>query len=147
MPIEATNGLASSSGMNVEPAGALRPMAASRSSVGLLLELLDGAAPVEREDAHAGGVLGVDRQGGDGDIGLAIDVRVEQLRVVHAVEVVAGEDQVVVGVVLREVPGGLAHGVGRALEPGGALRRLLGGQDLDEAVRERPSDRRRRRGG
>ena len=82
------------------------------------------------------GALGVHGQRGDGHVGLPVEVRVEQLRVVHAVEVIAGEDQVVVGLVLREVAGGLAHGVGRALEPGSALRGLLGGQDLDEAVRE-----------
>ena len=82
------------------------------------------------------------------DVGLALEVRGEQLRVVHPVEVIAGEDQVVVGVVLREVARGLAHGIGGALEPGGAVRRLLGGQDLDETARERVhADRRRRRDG
>ena len=67
---------------------------------------------------------------------LALDVRVDQLAEVHAIEMIAREDQVVVGVVAVEVARGLAHGVGRALEPVRALGRLLGGEHLDEAVRE-----------
>ena len=65
-----------------------------------------------------------------------LPVRVDQLAVVHAVEVIAGEDQVVVGVDAGEVPGRLADGVGRALVPVRVVRRLLGREDLDEAARE-----------
>ena len=61
-----------------------------------------------------------------------IDVRVDHLRVVHAVEMVAGENQVVVGVVAHEVARRLPHGIGRALKPVRVVGRLLGGQDLDE---------------
>ena len=41
-----------------------------------------------------------------------------------------------VGVVAGEVPRRLSHRVGRALEPVRAVGRLLGGEHLDEAVRE-----------
>ena len=54
---------------------------------------------------------------GDGDVGASFDVRLDQIVEVHPVEVIAGEDQVVVGVVPREVPRRLPHGVGGALEP------------------------------
>ena len=64
------------------------------------------------------------------------DVRLDQLAEVHPVEVVAGEDQVVVGVVAREVPRRLPHRVRRPLEPVGALGRLLGREHLDEPVGE-----------
>ena len=60
----------------------------------------------------------------------------DQLAEVHAVEMIAGEDQEVVGVVAGEVARRLAHGVGGALEPVRALGRLFGGEHLDEAVRE-----------
>ena len=49
---------------------------------------------------------------------------------------IAGEDQVVVRVVAGEVAGRLADGVRGALKPVGALGRLLGGENLDEAVGE-----------
>ena len=49
---------------------------------------------------------------------------------------VAGEDEVVVGLVARDVPRGLADGVGRALEPVGVVGRLLGREDLDEPLAE-----------
>ena len=42
---------------------------------------------------------GVDRLRGDRDVGAALDVRVDQLAEVHAIEVVARENQIVVGVV------------------------------------------------
>ena len=79
---------------------------------------------------------GVDRLRGDRDVGAALDVRVDQLAEVHAIEVIAGEDQVVVGVVADEVARRLPHRVGGALKPVGAVGRLLGGEHLDEAVRE-----------
>ena len=44
------------------------------------------------------------RQRGDRDVGVAVDVRLSSSRVVHPVEVIAGQDQVVVGVVLDEMP-------------------------------------------
>ena len=78
----------------------------------------------------------VDRLRRDGDVGAPIDVRVDHLVVVHPVEMIAGENQVVVGVVAREVPRRLPHGVGGALIPVRIVRRLLGGQDLDEALAE-----------
>ena len=40
-----------------------------------------------------------DRLGGDRDVGAALDVRVDQLAEVHAVEMIAGKDQIVLGVV------------------------------------------------
>jgi hypothetical protein len=63
-------------------------------------------------------------------------VRVDNLRVVHAVEVIAREDHVVVGFVARNVARRLTDGVSRALEPVGVVRRLFGRQDFDEALAE-----------
>jgi hypothetical protein len=73
---------------------------------------------------------------GDGDVGLPVDVRVEELAVVHAVQVIARQNEVIVGIVAHEVPRRLSHGVGRALEPVRVVGRLLGGQDVHEAARE-----------
>ena len=56
---------------------------------------------------------------------------------VHAVELIAGQDQHVAARVLLDVADVLAHGVGGALVPVGGLVGLLGGQDLDEAPAER----------
>ena len=55
---------------------------------------------------------------------------------VHPVQMIAGEDQVVIGVVPGEVACGLANRVGRPLKPAGVVRRLLGREDLDEALAE-----------
>ena len=49
---------------------------------------------------------------------------------------IAGEDQEVIGIEAAEVSRRLADGICRALKPVGALRGLLGSQDLDEAVGE-----------
>ena len=67
---------------------------------------------------------------------MPLDVRFEELAEVHAVEMVAGEDEEVLGVEALEVARGLAHGVRRALEPRRAVGRLLGGEHFDEALRE-----------
>ena len=84
----------------------------------------------------ADAIVGRDRLRGDRDVGVAIDVRVDELGVVHAIELIAGEDQVVVGLVPGKVPRGLPDRVGRALEPVRVVGRLFGGENLDEALVE-----------
>ena len=103
---------------------------------GLFFERHDLTAGVESEDAHAGRIVRRDRLRGDGDVGLAIDVRVDEIAEVHPVEMVAGKNQVVVGIVRSDVACRLPDRVGGALEPAGVVGRLLGGEDLDEAVAE-----------
>ena len=71
----------------------LPPIWARRSRVRLLFEAGDLAQVVELEDPHVGGVVGRDRLRGDGDVGVPLDVRLEELVEVHAVEVIAGKDR------------------------------------------------------
>ena len=136
MPIDATNGFSGVVPAGDRPVGMLPPI--SRQPLGrrLLLEADDLALVVEPEDAHLRRVVGVTGCAAMVMSALPSMCASMQLAEVHAVEVVAGEDQVVVGVVAREVARRLAHRVGRALEPVGAVGRLLGGEDLDEAARE-----------
>ena len=85
---------------------------------------------------------GVDRLRRDRDVGMPVDMGFDHFAVVHPVQVIAGQDQVVVRLVALEVPRRLAHGIGGALEPVGVLGRLLGGEDLDEPrLRRGPSGR------
>ena len=114
----------------------LWPISASRSASGFSSNATICPVAVEAEDAHARRIVRGDRLRGDRDVGAPIDVRVDQLGVVHPVEMIARENQVVVGVVAHEVARGLPHGVGRALKPVRVVGRLLGGQDLDEALAE-----------
>ena len=72
---------------------------------------------------------------------LRLDVRVDQLGEIHAIDVVARENQVILGVDVAEMARRLPHRIGRALEPVLALGRLLGRQHFDESVGERSSGR------
>ena len=63
-------------------------------------------------------------------------MRPEQVAEVHAVQLVAGQDQHFVRGVFGDVADLLADGVGGALIPVGGLVGLLGGQHLDEAAAE-----------
>jgi hypothetical protein len=114
----------------------LWPISCSRSGFGFSSNATISSGSIEPEDAHrrASSAYRLRR---DGDVGAAVDVRVDHLVVVHAVEMIAGENQVVVGVVPREVPRRLPHGVGRSLVPVRIVGRLLGGEDLDEALPNR----------
>ena len=77
----------------------------------------------------------VDRLRGDGDVGIRLEVRVDQLRSSPSgTDVVAGENQVVVGFVLREVP--------RA--PGARHRPCPGTSAGSPASARRPGSRRTR---
>jgi len=60
----------------------------------------------------------------------------EQLGEVHPVELIASKDQDVLHVVRQDVTQSLPYGVRRALEPVNALWSLLGGQDVNEPLRE-----------
>ena len=62
---------------------------------------------------------------------------VEHAAVVHPVEMIAREDQVIVRVVPAEVPCRLPHRVCRSLKPVRAVGRLFRRDDIDEAVRKR----------
>jgi DNA-binding cell septation regulator SpoVG len=72
----------------------------------------------------------------DRDVGATIDVSVDHLRVVHSVQVIAGENQVVVRVVPDEMSRRLPHRVRRSLKPALAVGRLFSRQDFDEPVAE-----------
>ena len=102
--------------------------------IGLLLEARDATGPVEQEDAHLRGRLRVARLRGDRHLGVLLDVIGDQVAQVHPVQVIAGEDEDVVGLHRVEMPPGLADGVGRALEPRRAVGGLLGGEDVDEPL-------------
>ena len=90
-----------------------------------------------------------DRLDRDRQVGAALAVGLDELGDVHQVELVAREDQDLGRIGLEQPRQVLAHGVGGALVPVAvALRRLLGGQDVDEAVaRRRRSGRSARCGG
>src|SRR5207253_9783694 len=72
----------------------------------------------------------------NGDVGALILVRVDELIVVHPVEMIAREDEVMLRLVLREVPRRLTNGVRGSLKPVRVVRCLLSGEDLDKALRE-----------
>ncbi len=104
--------------------------------IGLLFEAGDAALVVEEENPHLCRVGGRDGLRRDRDVGPAFDVRLDHLAEVHAVQVIAGEDQVIVCFVPREMAGRLPDRVRRPLEPVAALGRLFGGEHFDEAIRE-----------
>ena len=88
------------------------------------------------QQAEPGRVLLLHRDGGDGHVRLLLDVRLVQVAEVHPVELVAGQDEDVLGVLALDVGNVLADRVGRALVPVGGLVRLLGGEHLDEPAVE-----------
>ena len=137
MPIDATKGFSSECPAKDDAGRDAAPDLREALGVRLLLEPGDLALRDRTGRCPSPTPTSVgDRLRRDRDVGVAIDVRVDQFREVHPVEMVAREDQVVVGSVAGEVARRLAHGVGRALEPVRVVGRLLGGQDVDEAARE-----------
>ncbi len=60
----------------------------------------------------------------------------DEQAVIHPVELITGEDQVLVHIPFLEQPLVLAHSISGALEPGGAVRGLLRSQNLHEALAE-----------
>ena len=73
---------------------------------------------------------------GQRDVGAEPDVLMQQRAKIHPVKLVAAQDQVVIVRPLEEVAHVLPHRVGRSLIPLRALRRLLRGENVDEAARK-----------
>ena len=93
--------------------------------LGLLGELDDLVVVVRGQDAEAGGLLPGHGHDGDREVGVVLLVSVEHLAIIHAVELVAREDEHVLGVLGLDVAQVLGHGVCRARVPCAArLRRV-----------------------
>jgi len=91
---------------------------------------------VQPHDSHRLGGVAIDRHAGDGHIGPGPAVAGHHLGEIHAIELIARENQDVVDLGLFQVPEVLPDGVGRSLIPVGVFQRLLGGQDFDESLAE-----------
>ena len=102
--------------------------------LGLFLELEDGAVLVGVHDAEAAGLLHGNRADGDGAVGLALLVEAEHLGVIHLIDMVAREDQHLIGVIAVDEADILINGVGRALIPLRALGTGIGRQNAHAAV-------------
>ena len=108
-------------------------------ALGLLRKLGDATGVVDLHETEVGGALVVHGEAADGDVGVDLAVAVNEGHVVHAVEVIAGEDDDVLHILVLDIleqPRVLTDRVGGSLEPllateAGSLRR---GKHLDEAV-------------
>ena len=103
--------------------------------LGLFLELVYEAVLAGGEDAEAGGLLHGDLDDGDGAVGAIFGVLAEHVGIVHLIDVVAGEDEDVFGVIVLDEADVLVDGVGGTGEPGALFAgALVGRQDKDAAV-------------
>jgi len=103
-------------------------------ALGLLREVNDATGIVDLHETERRGALLVHGDGGDSDVGANLAVLLDEGAVVHAVQVVTGEDDVLVALGLGEEPEVLAHGISGALEPVLVHRALLRGENLDETL-------------
>ena len=98
----------------------------------LFLEAQHPAVGVDLQHAElAGRRLHAHRQRAHRQVGVGLDVAVDQLGVVHLVDVVAGQDHDVLRAFLLDRVDVLIDGIGRALIPV-LVNALLGGNNLDE---------------
>src|SRR5271170_4149494 len=98
---------------------------------GLFLEAVDAAVFVDVNDAEAVTLFGSDLDGGQGDVGGGLEMLLHHLAVVHFVDVIAGEDEDVLGLLGADGINVLVNGVGGTLIPLIADP-LHGGKDFDE---------------
>ena len=102
----------------------------------LLHEADDPPRRVHAHDAERVRGLGPYRSGGDGHLGSARRMPLEQGAEIHPVELVPRQNEHQAVRVVAEVDQVLAHGIGGALVPALALGPLLRREDLDEAAGE-----------
>ena len=100
----------------------------------LFRELHHAAFIVDRHHAESGSLILRHLDASDRHVGLVAHVVGDHLAVVHLVDVVAGEDQYILGLVDAQNVEVLVDGVGRALVPGLFRHPLLRRQQIDELV-------------
>ena len=83
----------------------------------LFLEAQHPVVVVDFHDAEAGHLAGIDLDGGQGHVGAGLVVPLQHQAVIHLVDVVAGEDQHVLGLLRPDRVNVLIHRVGGALVP------------------------------
>ena len=101
---------------------------------GLLDEGGDHVLLVDVHDAEADGLHARHLEAADGDVGALVDVLLQHQLVVHLVDVVAGEDDHELGLVVGDDVEVLVDRVGGALVPLGLGDALAGGQDVEALV-------------
>jgi hypothetical protein len=100
----------------------------------------DLAVFLHLDDTEIGDFIGSDGEGGDGDVGSGLAVHLLHQGIVHLVDMVAGEDEDVLGLLRADGVDVLEDGVGGALIP--ALGNALHGRkDLDELAEFAGDDR------
>src|SRR5436190_3806968 len=104
--------------------------------LGFLDKARDAALFIDLHDAKGVGVLAQDGHGGHSDVRISFDVLGEDAAEIHAIELVAAEDDHVFEIVIDEVDEVFANGVGGALIPRHIGWRLFRGEDFDEAAAE-----------
>ena len=105
--------------------------------LGLLDKIGDTSQLIGAHNAQPCCFMAMHRLGGDRDVGAALAMGLEHGGIVHAVELVAGENHDLLDVRLGQIAKVLAYRVGRALIPiGPPCHSLLGGENLDEAPAE-----------
>ena len=119
-------------------AGSVRTRSISSSVCGFSRKPADAPAVVDPHHAQRSGILARHGQRRDRHVGLRLLMRLDHVAIVHAVQLIAGQDQDVVDAGLIEVLEVLPHGVGGSLVPvRPRLHRLLSRQQLDKAAVER----------
>ncbi len=102
----------------------------------LLDEADDAAGFIDLDDAAGRSLFPAHWQNGDSYVGLVVAVGFQKLAKIHAVKLVAAQNNDFAGAVLLNVANVLAHGVGRALIPVGRFIGLLRGQYLHKPAIE-----------
>ena len=97
-------------------------------------EVDDAPFFVDLENAQTWRLFSRDGFDGNRHIGTARPVLGDEFTVIHAVEVVAGEDENLLGAARENTPQLAAHRVGRSLIPVRALLRLFGSENLYIAI-------------
>ena len=94
----------------------------------LFPEFLDASISAGAHQPESFCLGGIHWQGAHGQLGAGIYVVLDEAAVVHPVELIPREDQVVVHVPFMEEGLVLPDGIGGAFKPAGAIRGLLGRQ-------------------
>src|SRR5215203_1036509 len=99
---------------------------------GFLFKLDDASRLISLQQTKLTGRTRFTRNYRDSDVSVRLMMALEEIAVVHAIQVIAGENQQRVDAPVSDVRQHLPHSVGSSLEPLRTLRSLFRSDDLDE---------------
>ena len=103
-------------------------------TLGLFAEFLNRSVLISAHETKRFGLLRINWQSSDGEVSARLAVMLHKQAVIHAIELIPRQDQVLIHIPFLEQPLILTNSICSSFEPGRTLRGLLSSENLNKTL-------------